>query len=98
MCISRAFVGYGEAIAPSAATDMVARAALSTERARSVTFIFAGLHVGSIVGLLATPFLVSTVGWRPVFFSFGSLGLVWWLWFEKVGVASHIYPDVVLAR
>lgn len=84
LCISRAAVGFGQAIAPSAATDMVARSALPTERARSVTFIFAGLHVGSIIGLLATPWLIQHCGWRSVFLSFGSMGIFWWMWFEKV--------------
>lgn len=84
LTLSRAAVGFGEAIAPSAATDMVARSALPTERARSITFIFSGLHVGSIVGLLATPWLVQHAGWRSSFVLFGSLGIVWWAWFEKV--------------
>lgn len=84
LCASRAAVGFGEAIAPSAATDMVARSALPTERARSVTFIFSGLHVGSIAGLLVTPWLVQHAGWRSSFLLFGSLGIFWWAWFEKV--------------
>lgn len=84
LCIARAAVGFGEATAPSAATDIIARSVPSSERARAVTFTFSGLHVGSIVGLLAAPWLISHCGWRSVFLAFGVLGFVWWWWFEQV--------------
>jgi dipeptide/tripeptide permease len=40
--LSRAVVGLGEGVAPSAATDIVARCIDSTERSRAISFIFAG--------------------------------------------------------
>ncbi|GLC36163.1 hypothetical protein PLESTB_001373700 [Pleodorina starrii] len=89
LCLSRAVVGFGQATAPSAATDIVARAVPPSERARAVTFIFSGFHVGSILGLLAAPWLIAHAGWRSVFVTFGALGLVWWLWFEQ-GIMSRI--------
>ncbi|EFJ43773.1 hypothetical protein VOLCADRAFT_96131 [Volvox carteri f. nagariensis] len=89
LCLSRAVVGFGQATAPSAATDIVARAVPPGERARAVTFIFSGFHVGSILGLLAAPWLIAHSGWRSVFITFGALGLVWWLWFEQ-GIMSRI--------
>ncbi|GIL55638.1 hypothetical protein Vafri_11192 [Volvox africanus] len=89
LCLSRAVVGFGQATAPSAATDIVARAVPPGERARAVTFIFSGFHVGSILGLLAAPWLIAHSGWRSVFITFGALGLVWWLWFEQ-GIMARI--------
>ncbi|KXZ49968.1 hypothetical protein GPECTOR_18g125 [Gonium pectorale] len=88
LCLSRAVVGFGQATAPSAATDIVARAVPASERARAVTFIFSGFHVGSILGLLAAPWLIAHAGWRSVFLTFGALGLVWWLWFEQAIMSS----------
>lgn len=85
LCVSRAFVGFGQATAPSAATDMIARAVPPSERARAVTFVFSGFHVGSILGLLTAPWLIQHYGWQSVFVTFGALGFVWWLWFEQVG-------------
>lgn len=84
LCLSRAAVGLGEAVAPSAATDIVARVVPANERSRAVAFVFSGLHLGSILGLLAAPPLISNVGWEAVFVSFGALGLFWVLWFENV--------------
>ncbi|KAI8468569.1 MAG: major facilitator superfamily domain-containing protein [Monoraphidium minutum] len=84
MCFSRAAVGLGEAAAPSAATDMVARIVPPEERTRAVSFVFAGLHFGSIAGLLAAPWLIAHVGWQSVFVTFGGAGLVWSVWFERL--------------
>jgi ACS family sodium-dependent inorganic phosphate cotransporter len=84
LCASRAAVGLGEAVAPSAATDMVARIVPAHERSRAVSFVFSGLHLGSIAGLLAAPYLITHFGWETVFVSFGAAGLVWVLWFEQL--------------
>lgn len=63
LCFSRAAVGLGEAMAPSAATDMVSRVIDNSERARAISFIFSGLHVGSLLGLLIAPVLIENFGW-----------------------------------
>ncbi|KAF6265210.1 major facilitator superfamily domain-containing protein [Scenedesmus sp. NREL 46B-D3] len=84
LCISRAAVGLGEAVAPSAATDMVSRVVPTNERSTAVSFVFGGLHLGSILGLLAAPYLITNFGWETVFVVFGAAGLVWVLWFEQL--------------
>ena len=62
----RAAVGLGEGVAPSAATDMVARVIAPEERSRAISFIFGGLHVGSLLGLLVAPVLIDRFGWQTV--------------------------------
>jgi len=84
LCVSRALVGLGEAAAPAAAIDMVARVSPPEERSRAVSFIFAGLHVGSILGLLSGPLLIRELGWQSVFVVFGGLGLAWLVLFEAM--------------
>lgn len=71
---SRALVGLGEGVAPSGATDMVARVIAKNERARAISFIFSGLHVGSLLGLLVAPPLIENFGWETVFYIFGVAG------------------------
>ena len=89
LLLCRAAVGAGEGLAPSSATDMIARATPPSERARTVSFVFGGLHAGSLVGLLAAPPLIDAFGWRAVFYGFGGVGLLWCLWWRSVldGVA-----------
>ena len=82
LCVSRAAVGFGEGVGPSAVNDVVVKAVPKRERARAMSTIFGGLHVGSIAGLLLAPPLISNFGWPMVFVVFGALGLVWLAGFE----------------
>ncbi|KAF9662832.1 hypothetical protein SADUNF_Sadunf18G0095200 [Salix dunnii] len=52
------------------------------ERSRAVAFVFGGLSVGSVTGLLLAPPLIQEFGWASVFFIFGFLGIAWFLGFQ----------------
>lgn len=84
LVFSRALVGMGEAVAPSAATDMVARTVPAGERSRAIAFVFGGLHVGSVLGLVVSPILIDNFGWPSVFVAFGGAGLAWVGWFQAL--------------
>jgi ACS family sodium-dependent inorganic phosphate cotransporter len=77
LCATRLFVGLGEGLAPSSATNVMARLVPERERARAVTTVFGGLDVGSAVGLLLCGPLIHYFGWQSVFYLFAVLGLVW---------------------
>lgn len=79
LCASRVFVGLGEGLAPSSATNVMARLVPEKERARAVTAVFGGLDVGSAVGLLLCGPLIHWFGWQSVFYLFALLGLIWCL-------------------
>lgn len=81
---SRAAVGLGEGVAPSAATDIVARTIPPEQRSRATSFIFGGLHVGSLLGLVVAPPIIQNLGWPSVFYLFGGLGVAWSLWWEQL--------------
>ncbi|CAM6092364.1 unnamed protein product [Calypogeia fissa] len=78
----RLLVGLGEGVSPAAATDLIARTMPVFERSRAVSFVFGGLNVGSVVGLLLAPAIIRLFGWEAVFYLFGSLGIVWCLGFD----------------
>lgn len=59
-------MGLGEGVAPSASTDMVARLIDTKERSRATSYMFGGLHVGSLLGLLVAPALIEKFGWQTV--------------------------------
>lgn len=50
LCVSRAVVGMGEAVAPASLTDMVSKVVPVTERSRAMTFVGAALYLGSLIG------------------------------------------------
>ncbi|KAK6151687.1 hypothetical protein DH2020_014322 [Rehmannia glutinosa] len=84
LIFSRILVGIGEGVSPSAATDMIARTIPIEERSRAVSFVFGGLSVGSVLGLLLAPPLIQNYGWGSVFYIFGSLGIAWFSMFQFV--------------
>ncbi|XVF34554.1 hypothetical protein REPUB_Repub18cG0068900 [Reevesia pubescens] len=85
LLLSRILVGIGEGVSPSAATDLIARSIPLEERSRAVSFVFGGLSVGSVTGLLLAPPLIQTFGWESVFYIFGILGIGWYLVFHFLG-------------
>ncbi|KAL5850575.1 hypothetical protein ACOSQ4_008588 [Xanthoceras sorbifolium] len=91
LVLSRILVGIGEGVSPSAATDLIARLIPLEERSRAVSFVFSGLSVGSVTGLLLAPPLIQYIGWESVFYIFGFLGVAWFSGFQflKEGKASH---------
>ncbi|KAE8700183.1 putative anion transporter 6 [Hibiscus syriacus] len=49
-CLGFWYVGIGEGVSPSAATDLIARSIPLEEWSRAVSFVFGGLSVGSVTG------------------------------------------------
>uniref|UniRef100_A0A5B7BPL6 Major facilitator superfamily (MFS) profile domain-containing protein n=1 Tax=Davidia involucrata TaxID=16924 RepID=A0A5B7BPL6_DAVIN len=84
LVLSRILVGIGEGVSPSAATDLIARSIPVEERSRAVSFVFGGLSVGSVMGLLLAPPLIQKFGWESVFYIFGLFGIAWFLGFKLV--------------
>lgn len=72
---SRAMVGLGEGVALPAMNNLVARHVDPSRKASALGACFAGFHSGNLLGLLLSPIIVSTYGWRAVFFMYGVLGL-----------------------
>ncbi|CAG7891996.1 unnamed protein product [Brassica rapa] len=88
LIFSRILVGIGEGVSPSAATDLIARHHRTIpvgERSRAVGFVFGGLSLGSVLGLLLAPPIIQTFNWESVFYLFGLLGIGWFIGFQFLG-------------
>lgn len=56
-----------------------------SERSRSLALVYSGMYLGSVTGLGFSPMLIQKFGWPSVFYSFGSLGSIWFLlWLKYV--------------
>ena len=65
-----------------------------SERSRSLALVYSGMYLGSVTGLAVSPILIHKFGWPSVFYSFGSLGSIWFaLWLKKVSHLSFIFND-----
>lgn len=60
-----------------------------SERSRSLALVYSGMYLGSVTGLAFSPILIQKFGWPSVFYSFGSLGSIWFaLWLTKVSLSA----------
>ena len=59
-----------------------------SERSRSLGLVYSGMYLGSVIGLALSPIMIHKFGWSSVFYSFGSLGSIWFaLWQRKVKIS-----------
>lgn len=93
--LSRAAVGLGEGLAPSAATDLIAKTIPPNQRSGATSFVFGGLHVGSLFGLTLAPVFIDVWGWPAVFYIFGVGGLAWnFWWYSLMNDIKRKSPDL----
>lgn len=77
LLVVRAFMGIGEGVAMPAMNNILSKWVPVSERSRSLALVYSGMYLGSVTGLAFSPFLIHKFGWPSVFYSFGSLGTVW---------------------
>ncbi|XP_010556546.1 PREDICTED: ascorbate transporter, chloroplastic [Tarenaya hassleriana] len=84
LLIMRAFMGIGEGVAMPAMNNMLSKWIPVSERSRSLALVYSGMYLGSVTGLAFSPVLIHKFGWPSVFYSFGSLGSIWFvLWLKN---------------
>ncbi|XP_047156369.1 ascorbate transporter, chloroplastic-like isoform X2 [Vigna umbellata] len=95
LLIMRAFMGIGEGVAMPAMNNMLSKWIPVSERSRSLALVYSGMYLGSVVGLAFSPLLIQKFGWPSVFYSFGSLGSIWFaLWLRNAYSSPKDDPDL----
>ncbi len=74
---ARIAIGLGEAAVFPAAIELFGRWIPAAERTRAVAILMSGISLGTVVGLLATGWIVGHSSWPFAFYVFGLIGLVW---------------------
>ncbi|KAF5199710.1 Ascorbate transporter protein [Thalictrum thalictroides] len=91
----RAFMGIGEGVAMPAMNNMLSKWIPVSERSRSLALVYSGMYLGSVTGLAFSPILIHKFGWPSVFYSFGSLGSIWFaLWMRKAQSSPQEDPEL----
>jgi ACS family sodium-dependent inorganic phosphate cotransporter len=81
----RVAMGIGEAVTFPSFYSLYSRWVPLRERSRAIALSNSGIPLGTVSALLVTPFLVDHFGWQWAFYSFGLVGLLWYLvWARKV--------------
>lgn len=95
LLVMRAFMGIGEGVAMPAMNNVISKWIPVSERSRSLALVYSGMYLGSVTGLAFSPMLINTFGWPSVFYSFGSLGSVWFaLWLSKAHSSPQEDPEL----
>ena len=68
-----------------------------SERSRSLSLVYSGMFIGSIMGLALSPAMIASMGWPSVFYIFGSLGVFWYTWWSS-RAASTPQDDPTISR
>jgi MFS family permease len=77
----RLMLGLGESVAFPSVSKLLATVVPDSERGRSNGTTAFGYLIGPAVGIMVGGFLMSRIGWRPVFVIFGCVSLLWlWPW------------------
>ncbi|KAH6756451.1 Major facilitator superfamily protein [Perilla frutescens var. hirtella] len=97
LLVTRAFMGIGEGVAMPAMNNLLSRWIPVSERSRSLALVYSGMYLGSVTGLAVSPALIHKFGWPSVFYSFGSLGSIWFaLWLSKAHSSPKDDPSLSL--
>eukprot|EP00270_Netrium_digitus_P008353 TRINITY_DN2494_c0_g1_i1.p1 TRINITY_DN2494_c0_g1~~TRINITY_DN2494_c0_g1_i1.p1 ORF type:complete len:673 (+),score=143.62 TRINITY_DN2494_c0_g1_i1:86-2020(+) len=83
LLMTRACMGVGEGVAMPAMNTMLSKWVPVSERSRSLALVYSGMYSGSVAGLSISPALIHSLGWPSVFYSFGVLGIVWFLVWQR---------------
>ncbi|KAL8499977.1 hypothetical protein ACS0TY_019831 [Phlomoides rotata] len=95
LLVVRAFMGIGEGVAMPAMNNLLSKWIPVSERSRSLALVYSGMYLGSVTGLGLSPMLIHHFGWPSVFYSFGSLGSIWFaLWLSKAHSSPNDDPNL----
>ncbi|CAN0824888.1 Ascorbate transporter, chloroplastic [Linum grandiflorum] len=95
LLMMRAFMGIGEGVAMPAMNNILSKWSPVSERSRALALVYSGMYMGSVTGLALSPILIQKFGWPSVFYSFGSLGSIWFvLWLKKAYSSPDLDPEL----
>ncbi|KAL2892190.1 Ascorbate transporter chloroplastic [Bienertia sinuspersici] len=95
LLVMRACMGIGEGVAMPAMNNMISKWIPVSERSRALSLVYSGMYLGSVTGLAFSPILIHKFGWPSVFYSFGSLGSIWFaLWLAKAFSSPTEDPEI----
>ena len=81
--VLRVMLGVGESLAFPGSSKIIARHVPAEQRGVANSALAMGIALGPAVGTLAGGMMVAHLGWRPMFFVFGGVTLIWLLPWQR---------------
>jgi len=88
----RILEGLGEGVTFPAMHAMLSKWAPPNERSRLAGWVYCGASLGTVLSMPASGYMCDTYGWESVFYLFGCLGILWflfWAWIVADSPNSH---------
>jgi ACS family sodium-dependent inorganic phosphate cotransporter len=96
---TRVGMGMGEAVTFPSIYSLYARWVPLAERSRAVAIANSGIPLGTVFALVVTPYIVEAFGWEWAFYSFGLVGVLWFiLWQQTVTATPATHPNITAAE
>jgi len=95
MGLVRALLGTGESVTVPSISATLSRWFPPEEYGRAAAFSWSGGYAGSVVAFPLASVLLNYLGWRQIFYVFGSLGAVWLVfWFLTATDRPETCPGI----
>ena len=78
----RVLMGMGEGVTFPSIYSLYGKWIPVKERARAMALTNSGIPVGQVAALLVAPWIAITLGWEWVFYLFGVVGFVWYIFWQ----------------
>jgi len=88
LIVTRILMGMGEAVTFPSLYALFSRWVPLTERSRAIGLANSGIPLGSVCALVFTPYIVQAFGWQWVFYLFGALGAIWYVFWRRAVTAT----------
>ena len=79
LIMARIGMGMGEAVTFPSVYNLVTRWVPAQDRSKAIALNASGIPVGTVFALIATPIIVSALGWEWAFYLFGAVGVLWYV-------------------
>jgi ACS family sodium-dependent inorganic phosphate cotransporter len=84
LLLSRVGMGLGEAVTFPSIYSLFGRWLPVGERTRAIGLNASAIPLGTVFALLLTPVIVLALGWQWVFYLFGAVGIVWYVFWHRL--------------
>lgn len=95
----RVMMGMGEGVTFPSIYALYGKWVPTRERARSMALTNSGIPIGQVAALLVAPWIALQFGWQYIFYVFGVVGFLWYLfWYFMVAKDPASHPALSTAE
>ncbi|MFC1720139.1 ACS family MFS transporter [Pseudomonadota bacterium] len=90
---ARILMGLGEGVAFPATYNLLGRWVPPEERSRAASFNLSAIPMGTLLAVSTTPVIAVSFGWPAVFYIFGAVGFIWFIFWWFIAADKPAAPS-----